>query len=462
MIPFTPEIPKLEGACVTVMGLGLFGGGVGVTRFLVRRGAKVVVTDTKKPEDLRESLAQIEGLPVELHLGGHRDEDFSKADLVIVNPAVPESSPWLKMARALDSEMNLLFKFCRAEKIVGITGSNGKTTTTALIGEILKRGLPRVYVGGNIGGSLLEQVDEIRPEDVVVLEQSSFQLDNLGAIRRSPNVAVVMNLTPNHLDRHGTMEAYADAKRHIVRHQKEGEWKVLNWDDPIVREFAKAAPSKNMFFSIKERVMRGARAEGSTVYLYLTGSKFTLDVSRRKLLGWFNLQNMAAAASASFVAAGSRWEGWRDAAEEVFNEFPGVEHRLEFVCEKRGVKYYNDSIATNPESVLAALDALPGPIVLIAGGYDKKLPFDALAEKMAGRVRLLVTLGETGPRIAELARGRAGEIASAKTFDEAVRTAASAAREGETVLLSPACASYDMFRNFAERGRRFKELVALL
>ncbi len=271
-----------------------------------------------------------------------------------------------------------------------------------------------------------------------------------------------MNLTPNHLDRHGTMENYIAAKRQIAAHQKEGDWKILNWDDPIVRGFSRAAPSKNMYFSIRERVMRGARGDGNTIYLYLTGSKFTVDVSRRKLIGWFNLQNMAAAAAASFTAAGSRWEEWRDAAEEVFNTFPGVEHRLEFVGEKRGVKYYNDSIATNPESTIAALDVLPGPIVLLAGGYDKKLPFDALADRVAGRVRRLVVLGETGPKIAALVRGRGPEVVEAKSFDEAVRVAVEGAREGDTVLLSPACASFDLFRNFAERGRRFKELVASL
>jgi UDP-N-acetylmuramoylalanine--D-glutamate ligase len=217
-----------------------------------------------------------------------------------------------------------------------------------------------------------------------------------------------------------------------------------------------------MYFSIKDRVMRGARGDGNTVYLYLTGSKFTVDISRRKLPGWFNLQNMSAAAAASFVAAGSRWEGWRDAAEEVFNTFPGVEHRLEFVTEKRGIRFYNDSIATNPESTMAALDALPGPIVLIAGGYDKKLPFEGLAQKMVGRVRTLIVVGETGPKIASLVRGTGPEIFEAKGFEEAVRSAVSAAREGETVLLSPACASFGMFRNFVERGRRFKELVATL
>ncbi|MBI2900619.1 MAG: UDP-N-acetylmuramoyl-L-alanine--D-glutamate ligase, partial [Planctomycetes bacterium] len=444
------------------MGLGLFGGGVGVSRFLVRAGARVVVTDLKREEDLRESVAELRGLPVELHLGGHRDEDFAGADLVIVNPAVPESSPYLRAAKALDTEMNLFFKLCRAERIVGITGSNGKTTTTALVGEILRRGPARVHVGGNIGVSLIERIEEIAPEDVVVLELSSFQLENLGALRRSPNVSAVMNLTPNHLDRHGTMENYVAAKRQIVAHQRADDWKVLNRDDPLVRDFAKAAPSRNAFFSIREPVERGAQGDGETILLRMTGSKFAIDVSRRKLPGWFNLQNMSAAAAASFVAAGAHWEGWRDAAEEVFRTFPGVEHRLEFVAEKGGVKFYNDSIATNPESTIAALDVLPGPVVLLAGGYDKKLPFEGLAERAAGRARVVVTHGQTGPAIAALLRGRGPEVIETKGFEQAVRAAAAAARPGDTVLLSPACASYDLFRNFAERGRKFKELVAAL
>jgi len=461
-LPLIPHLPKLAGARVTVMGLGLFGGGVGVTRYLAKQGARVTVTDLKTEADLRESVDELRALPVELRLGRHEEADFRDADLVVVNPAVPETSPWLAPARALETEMNLFFKLCRAETVVGVTGSNGKTTTTTLVGEILKRHLRRAWVGGNIGVSLLERLDEIRPEDFVVLELSSFQLENLGVLRRSPNVSAVLNLSPNHLDRHGTMEAYAAAKRQIVAHQKEGDTKVLNLDDPIVRSFRAASPSRTYFFSLKERTSRGALAKDEKVTLFTTGARFTIDVSRRKIPGAFNLQNMAAAATAAFAAAGGRWEEWRESCEEVFNTFPGVEHRLEFVAEKRGVKYYNDSKATDAEATIAALETLGGPFVLILGGYDKKVPFDALARAVAEKpVRACVLLGQTAPAIerALRAQGRVPEIARVTSLAEAVRVPA---RPGETVLLSPACASWDMFRNFVERGRAFKELVAAL
>jgi UDP-N-acetylmuramoylalanine--D-glutamate ligase len=461
-LPLIRDVPELRGRRVTVMGLGLFGGGAGVARFLARRGARVTVTDAKPERDLRESVDALRGLPVEFRLGGHDEADFRGADLVVVNPAVPESSPFLRLAPALETEMNLFFKLCRARTVAGITGSNGKTTTTALVGEILGKGPGRTWVGGNIGGSLLEEIEEIRPEDAVVLELSSFQLENLGVLRRSPNVAAVLNLSPNHLDRHGTMEAYAAAKRRILDHQGEGDEKVLNADDAVVREWVGAAPSRNWMFSAKEPPPRGALARDERIEFFFPGGRIDLDVSRRKIPGRFNLQNMAAAATASFAAAGGRWEGWRAACEEVFNGFPGVEHRLEFVAEKGGARYYNDSKATDPEATVAALETLPGPFVLILGGFDKKTPFDGLARAVSSRpVRACVLLGQTAPAIEAALRAgpRVPEIVRVHSLEEAVRVPA---RPGETVLLSPACASWDMFRNFAERGRAFKGLVSTL
>lgn len=444
MLNLIRETPALEGRRVTVMGLGLFGGGLGVARYLCRAGARVTVTDQKSAHDLREAVAELKGLPVELHLGGHRPEDFEDADLVIVNPAVPSSSPWLQGARALETEMNLFLKLCPAGAVAGITGSNGKTTTTTLVGEILKLNPRRTWVGGNIGLSLLERLPEIGRDDLVVLELSSFQLENLGALRRSPRVGAVLNLTPNHLDRHGTFEAYAAAKRQIVEHQSSGDVKILNAGDAVVREFESAAPSKTLFFS--KDVLAAER----------------LDVSRRRIPGDFNLENMAAAALVVRALAGEGWGGWKAACEEVFNSFPGVEHRLEFVAEKRGVKYYNDSKATDPEASVAALATLDGPFVLILGGFDKKTPFDLLAREIAARpVRACVLMGQTAPLIEAALRSQARvpEIIKAASMAEAV---AVPARPGETVLLSPACASWDMYRNFTERGRAFKDLVKAL
>jgi UDP-N-acetylmuramoylalanine--D-glutamate ligase len=462
-LPLLRDLPALRGKRVTVMGLGLFGGGLGVTRFLVRSGAKVTITDAKSETDLRESVNQLRPLPVTLRLGGHDERDFADADLVIVNPAVPETNPYLKLARALETEMNLFFKLCSAKTVLGVTGSNGKTTTTTLIGEILKKHPRRSWIGGNIGISLLEKLPEIGSDDLVTLELSSFQLENLGLLKRSPNISVVMNLTPNHLDRHGTMESYSAAKRQIVAHQGDGDAKVLNLDDPMVRPFMEASPSATYAFSARDE-------PGAKNVMIISGEKLMLrdplagpiDVSRRKIPGSFNLQNMAAAATASWLVDRGAWSGWRAACEEVFNTFPGVEHRLEFVAEKGGVKYYNDSKATDAEATIAALETLSGPFVLILGGFDKKTPWDALARAVAAKpVRAAVLLGQTAPAIEAALRGsaRVPEIVRVATIDDAVRVPA---RPGETVLLSPACASWDMFRNFTERGLRFKALVATL
>jgi UDP-N-acetylmuramoylalanine--D-glutamate ligase len=376
---------------------------------------------------------------------------------VIVNPSVPETNPFLKSARALETEMNLFFKLCPGARMIGITGSNGKTTTTTLVGEVLKRGPRRVWVGGNIGGSLLESVDDIRGEDWVVLELSSFMLENLGVLRRSPHVGVVLNLSPNHLDRHGSMENYAAAKRQIVQHQGPRDVKVLNADDPLVRSFESASPSGTCFFSLKEEVAAGASVRGGTLVLSMDSMRLPIDLSFRRVPGWFNLQNMAAAATATFVAAGRDWPAWRETCEAVFNTFPGVEHRLEFVDEKLGVKYYNDSKATDAEATIAAIETLPGPFVLILGGFDKKTPFDGLARAVSASGPCVRAPGPDGKPDGRAPRFRRGSR----------RSPGSPPRGGVRVPARPgrrcpvaACASWDMFRNFTERGRTFKALVS--
>jgi UDP-N-acetylmuramoylalanine--D-glutamate ligase len=316
-------------------------------------------------------------------------------------------------------------------------------------------------VGGNIGVSLLESLPEIEPEHLVLLELSSFQLENLGTIGRGPHVGVVLNLSPNHLDRHGTMENYVAAKRQIVAHVG-CDTKVLNWDDPAVTAFAAASQAEDYYFSLKEPPPAGAWAHDDRIELAVPDGETVLDVSRRRIPGWFNLANMAAAATSTSSAAIPAWNGWKSACEEVFSTFPGVEHRLEFVTEKNGVKYYNDSKATDAEATLAALDTLPGPFVLILGGFDKKTPWEAFARAIAQKpVRAAVLMGQTAPAIeaALRASSRPPDILRVANLEEAVRVPA---KPGETVLLSPACASWDMFRNFTERGLFFKALVAAL
>ena len=312
-------------------------------------------------------------------------------------------------------------------------------------------------MGGNLGVSLLDVVDEIRPDDSVVLELSSFQLENLDVLRTSPTVAVVLNITPNHLDRHGTMAEYVAAKEVVVRHQGPDDVRVLNADDPLTRGFAN---DRTRWFG-HDVADGGVRIDGES----LRYDGLTMDLRGRRLPGAFNLHNMAAAAAATAGA----FAGWETAAERALVSFRGVEHRLEFVAEVAGVSYYDDSIATTPERTLAALDTLPGPLVILLGGYDKGLPFDQLGHRVRERCRAAVVFGTTAEAICAAIgagrtedRGSETEVHRAGSLEEAVAIAASTAEHGDTVVLSPACASYGMFANFVQRGRRFKELVRAL
>lgn len=466
------EVPEFRDRSIVVMGLGSFGGGVGVARFLARQGARVVVTDMKTEGELAESAAQLQGLGVTFKLGGHDESDFDRADLVVFSPAIDPASPLLRRAMdrgiPLETEMNLFFKLCRAKTLVGVTGSNGKTTTAYLAYEVLRRLLgERAWLGGNVGISLLESSDRIQPRDVVVLELSSFQLDALRSLRRSPTVSVVTNVTPNHLDRHGSLQAYTRAKQAILDSQGAGDVCVLNLDDPVVRSMPHSA--RRLGFSLGEAQFEGAWAGEWMKSLYLSDGTITyeIDVAGRRLPGRFNIQNMLAAACATYPIGSCRPTEWTRACSEVFRTFPGVEHRLEYVGDVGEIAFYNDSIATNPDSTIAALDALPGPFVVILGGYDKQLPFELLAQKIRERnVRCVVLMGQAAGKIRAalqaLPLSPKTEVASAASLGEAVQTCFDKARPGDQVLLSPACASFDQFRNFVERGLRFKQLVGEL
>jgi len=446
---------------VTIMGLGLFGGGLGAAQYFLRKGCTVTITDLKTEEELRPSLEKLAGLRFDLHLGGHVESDFTGADLVVVNPAIPRTSEYLDLARRhgarLATEITLFFERCRAP-IIGVTGSNGKTTTTSMIGKMLGGDDRTVHVGGNIGRSLLPEVEDIAPDDVVVLELSSFQLEWLGEAGMSPTVAVVTNINPNHLDRHQTMDDYIAAKKNIVAHQKPGSTAVLNGDDKELRRWkdhiraschwasATASPPTGSFVRDRKIIVRQGDNEAEV-----------LPVSALPLKGVHNLQNaLCAAAACAAVGAGAA------AMAKGLAEFQGIEHRLEFVCKRNGVRYYNDSKATTPEAAMAALDSFDSPVILIAGGRDKGMPFDALAQRIFHKTRAAILIGETADTIAGLLDVHSANAFAwmrAGTLEEAVAQAASIASPGDVVLLSPACASYDMFANYEERGNRFKELV---
>jgi len=448
------------GKKVLVMGLGRFGGGVDVAKFAAGAGAKVTVTDTASDERLSDSLNQLKEFDdIEYHLGSHCARDFEQADIIVANPAVPTDNEFLEVARRhnklITSQMNIFFELCPA-MIIGITGANGKSTTAALTAHLLKSQSGKnseskaryedVWLSGNIGNQpLLMIADQIGTDDLVVLELSSFQLEQLAQIQKAPQVALLTNLTPNHLDRYGTFEAYCRAKENIFRFQKPDE---------------KSPPAS--FFNAEDEL----GAEWFEKYSKDAGRiclKFsTDDVSEEicsdfTLPGRANLSNLAAAtAIAKYFGVGD------EAIKNCLPEFKPLPHRLELVARVNGVSWYNDSKATTPESAITALEAFERPIIIIAGGYDKNIPFDGFGEKIACAAKAAVLIGQTREKIAAAIRAGRADIPTvefAQSLAEAVSLARRLSAHGDIVLLSPACASFDMFENFQQRGRVFRELV---
>jgi UDP-N-acetylmuramoylalanine--D-glutamate ligase len=447
---------------VTVMGLGHFGGGAGAARYLLDRGARVTITDLRPAAELSASLKALEGTEPVLVLGEHRMEDFTTADLVVASPAVPWDSPYLQAAREaqvpVETEITLFLAACPCRRLIGVTGSNGKTTTTSMLGEIFTRAGRTTWVGGNLGGSLLPHLSEMSPNDTVVLELSSFQLQYTASAGRPFGVAVLLNLTPNHLDRHGSMEAYEKAKLGIFAGQGPDDTAVLNADDPRVARLAPTA--RTVFFSQTLDLPEGFLLYRDTLLRRHDHIDEVLCLSDElKLRGRHNRANALAAAAAAHSAGASAKE-----IGQGLRAFRPVPHRLEFVAEVKGVAFYNDSIATTPESALAALDSFTEPVVLIAGGYDKGVPLKALADRIARSAAAAVFLGQIGPSLEEQVAARATHppLDRARSMDEAVDRAFALAPPGAVVLLSPATASYDMFRDFEERGEAFRRAVTRL
>lgn len=447
---------------ITVMGLGMFGGGIGITQFLIRNGAHVTVTDVKNETDLSPSLQCLEGLPITYKLGGHREEDFINADMVIISPAVPGDSKFIQIAREnnipIDTEMNIFFKLCPAFTI-GITGSNGKSTTTTLIGNILQQTSKKVWVGGNIGKSLLLQLEEMKSSDVVVLELSSFQLEALSSVKRSPCISVVTNISPNHLDRHKDIDSYIRAKKNIIMYQKHDDCAILNYDDPVLRTWGKECKGRVLWYSTKDIEKNGVFLEKDRIVISINGDDISMPcVSKIKLPGDHNLHNILAASCAAYLSGANRQN-----IEETITSFCGLEHRLEFVREVKGIRYYNDSKATTPESAIAAVTSFKDS-VLIAGGYDKGSDFGEFAGVCANHCKTVVLIGKTANKIKELIsvkkeRKEYPHVFIENTLKDAFQKANALATPGGVVLLSPACASYDMFNNYEERGKQFKDLV---
>jgi UDP-N-acetylmuramoylalanine--D-glutamate ligase len=446
--------PVIELAGKKVLVVGLARTGIATALFCAERGARVTATETRPESEIAEAAAKLRAAGVTLELGGHRAETFAEQDLIVPSPGVPPMMAALAAARAIGvpvwSEIELAWRFLRG-RLICITGSNGKTTTTSLVGHLLETARLPVQVAGNIGTPLISRVDLTSDSSFTVVEASSFQLESIAAFR--PDIAVLLNVTPDHLDRHGSMEAYGRAKARMFENQTENDAAVINADDAVAPQYAPTGPVL-YWFSRAKQVASGCYLRGEEVVFRHDGVESVL--LERKVIGLrgsHNIENVLAAAVAARLA------GVEPAAiSEGVRTFAGVEHRIEYVATISDVEYFNDSKATNVDATLKALDAFPGNVVLILGGKDKGSDFGILRQALRSHARLALLIGAAADKI-EQQLGGVIPIERAGTMDRAVELAARRARPGDVVLLAPACASFDQFENYEQRGRVFKQLV---
>ncbi|NDD91484.1 UDP-N-acetylmuramoyl-L-alanine--D-glutamate ligase [bacterium] len=458
---------KYKGKRVLVVGFGK--SGVSVAQFMAKQGAKVTVTDMKQKTELADSLAACADLKIEYELGRHTGKTFTSAELIVLSPGVPLNIKVLDEARAANVPITNEIEISAAGievPLIAVTGTNGKTTTTSLIGEMFKADKKPVFVGGNIGKPLLDFHLESQPASAVVAELSSFQLEL--AEKLTPAVAVFTNIEADHLDRYPTMDSYIAAKKRLLQLCDRNSFVVLNHDNPTVAQLASESKGRLMWFTKKNPMQIGGEfaenfcgcyydAGQRRVVAKITGKDEIYDVSQFRLFGEHNKENLMAAICAA------RAQGISPAAiQSVIQNFRGVPHRLEFVRKKDGVYFINDSKGTNVMSLQRSLMAFPkNPIILIAGGKDKNMEFSPLADLVRERCKLLILLGEAKEKI-NRALGDHADTFLVGTFEEAVLLAYQKSRSGDIILLSPGCASYDMFRNFEERGDYFRKLVSQL
>ena len=446
---------------VLVAGTGL--SGTAAARLVLDRGGEVVLYDgnaSLKEEEIKAKFDK--EAKVSVVLGEIKRSDLLGVELCIISPGIPLDSPFVAVVDdakiPILGEIELAYQ-CSLGRLAAITGTNGKTTTTALPGEILKAKYEETFVVGNIGDPYTSRVLEMTEDSVTVAEVSSFQLETIMDFR--PDVSAILNITPDHLNRHGTMENYIRIKECITLNQTEDDSVVLNYDDPVLREFGQdpELKPKVTWFSSREKLADGFCMSGDNIVYCQKGRETILvNVRDMKLLGRHNYENVMAAAAIGFLMGVALADIGR-----VAENFNPVEHRIEFVRERTGVRYYNDSKGTNPDAAIQALRAMPGPTLLIAGGYDKNSEYDDWVSEFEGKVRYLVLIGQTRDKIAECAKKHGfTEIMYAEDMQEAVQVCAVYADIGDYVLLSPACASWGMFKDYEERGRVFKECVMAL
>ena len=427
------------GRRVTVMGLGRHGGGIGAARYLAGQGAKVTISDAAERSTLDESLAQLEDVPIAaFKLGGHDPIDFQSAEFVVVNPAIRPEHDCLRHARErgarLTSEIELFLERCPA-RVFGVTGSVGKSTTCSMLARILTADGRKTWLGGNIGGSLLGELDQMSADDWVVLELSSFQLAHLSSFARMPEIAVAINCRPNHLDWHGSFETYTAAKQRLVREQAPNDLAILNQYDPEIAAW--------------RGIAKGVCADAWQIE----------DVPSLKVAGQHNRQNAACAAAAAEavgVDAG--------VIRQALQDFTGLEHRLQLITEIDGRRFYNDSKSTTPHATIAALAAVEGTVWLLAGGESKGASFDELASIVVARTKGAAFFGKARERLGSNIQSQSPGFCwtATKQLAEALDWCWQRTEAGDAILLSPACASYDQFRDFEHRGEKFRALVRKL
>ena len=457
-VRFTNLVSRLDLNKKRVLVVGLGRSGVASALFLKSRGARVTVSDAKSEDQLPDEIPALLDQGIAVETGGHGERTFQNQDLIVVSPGVPVDSQALNQARALGApvigEIELACEFLPG-RIVAITGSNGKTTTTTLIGVILAKSGVKTLVGGNIGTPAISLVPEATAETAVVLEVSSFQLETIRSFH--PAITVVLNVTPDHLDRHRTFAAYVNAKARIFENQTSDDFAVLNADDPTCVEMAARTRAQVFWFSRKNLVEKGAFVKDAQLTFRRDNSDFDImPVAEVPLKGAHNVENVLASICAAALM-GCDPVRIRDAVRQ----FKAVEHRLEFVATAQGVDYYNDSKATNVDATIKALESFPANVHLILGGKDKGSDYTLLNELLRERVKCVYTIGAAAEKIESQIRGPK-KVVSSGTIESAVRQASDSAVPGDIVLLAPACASFDQFQNYEHRGRVFKELVRAL
>lgn len=443
---------------VLVFGSGI--SGIGAGKLLEQVGASVVLYDGKETLDKEVLKAQLgDDTKAEIILGELSEEVMETLDLVVMSPGVPTDLPvalkMRDMGIPIRGEVELAYTYGKGD-VLAITGTNGKTTTTALLGEIMKNYKESVFVVGNIGNPYTAAALEMREDSVAVAEMSSFQLETIHEFR--PKVSAILNITPDHLNRHHTMEAYIKAKEDIAKNQTKEDTCVLNYEDEVTRKIGENVKANVLYFSSQRKLDRGIYLDDGNIILRQDEEILVCNVNELKLLGTHNYENVMAA-----VAMAAAYGTPMEVIRRTIKEFAGVEHRIEFVREKDGVAYYNDSKGTNPDAAIKGIQAMNRPTVLIGGGYDKDSEYEEWIQAFDGKVKLLVLVGATKEKIAEAAE-RVGFVSyvMADSFEEAVEKCIEAAEPGDAVLLSPACASWGMFKNYEERGDKFKELVNCL